>query len=254
MADKPAAYEQGRARITEILRERGSQAGELWVPACPDWTVKDLVAHLQHVAEDYSAGHYVYPSLDFDQPKDHLDTEQVARNAAWADAGVAARQDQTLEELLQAWETSSQRLYRMMTDEPALPDPRDNDMLAWAALGDFAIHYQDLRGALGLPADRDAYCAKLGFATLPAMFTAHVQTVGGVHPLRFETARGDVVIAADGDDRAIPGLEADWFDLYRAMSGRRTREQVVTMLEPLDAELFIKAFTLYPFASQALAV
>lgn len=253
MADKPAAYEQGRARITEILRERGAQAGELRVPACPDWTVKDLVAHLQHVAEDYSAGQYVYPSLDFDKPKDHPDTDRVARNAAWADAGVAARRDQTLDELLQAWETSAQRLYRMMTDEPALPDPGDNDMLAWAALGDFAIHYQDLHGALGLPGDRDAYCAKLGFGTLPAMFAAHVETVGNVHPLRFETARGDIVIAADASS-AVPTLHVDWFELYRAMSGRRSREQVIALLQPLDPELYIGAFTLYPFASQPLAV
>lgn len=254
MADKPAAYEQARARITSILRDRRPEAAHIRVPACPDWTVKDLVAHLQHVAEEYSAGRYVYRSLDFDQPSDHLDTDRVSRNEAWADAGVAARQDQSLDELLEAWEASALRLYRMMTDEPALPDPRDNDMLAWAALGDFAIHYQDLHGALVLPADREAYCAKLGFATLQLMFAAHVQTIGGVHPLRFETARGDVLIAADVDDPAIPSLEVDWFELYRAMSGRRAREQVAALLRPHDPEMYINAFTLYPFASQPLAV
>ena len=254
MVDMPAAYEQGRARITELLRDGGSEVAKLRVPACPAWTVKDLIAHLQHVAEEYSAGHYVYRTLEFDQPARYDDVDRNARNEAWADAGVAARQDRSLDELLDAWESSAGDLYRMMTTESALPDPHENEMLAWAALGDFAIHYQDLHGALHLAADRDAYCAKLGFATLPIMFAAHASTVPGVRPLRLITARGEVVIGRGSDDAEIPSLEVDWFELYRAMSGRRTRQQVQSLLGPLDSKLYIEAFTLYPFASEPLAV
>ena len=254
MVDMPAAYEQGRARITELLRERGSQVANLRVPACPAWTVKDLIAHLQHVAEDYSAGHYVYRTLEFDRPDRFEDADRNARNEEWADAGVAARHGRSLGELLDAWEASAGRLYRMMTTEPAIPDPHENEMLAWAALGDFAIHYQDLHGALDLAADRDAYCTKLGFATLPIMFAAHASTVPGVRPLRLITARGEIVIGRGSDDAEIASVELDWFELYRAMSGRRTRQQVQRLLEPLESELYIEAFTLYPFASEALAV
>lgn len=253
MPDMPAAYEQGRARITALLRERGPDVADCRVPACPAWTVKDLIAHLQHVADEYSAGHYVYRSLEFDQPV-HFDPDRVVYTEEWADAGVAARRDQSLAELLDAWEASAARLYLMMTTAPALADPRDNEMLAWGALGDFAIHYQDLHGALGVPGDREAYCAKLGFATVPAMFVAHAERIGGVRSLRFTTARGDVVIAAPGEDGHVPTLDVDWFELYRAMCGRRTREQVETLLEPLDPELYIEAFTMYPFASEPLTV
>ena len=255
MVDMPAAYEQGRARITELLREGGSEAAKLRVPACPAWTVKDLIAHLQHVAEEYSAGHYVYRSLEFDRPDRYEDLDRNARNEEWADAGVAARRGRSLDELLEAWESSAGHLYRMMTTDPALPDPHENEMLAWAALGDFAIHYQDLHGALHLAADRDAYCTKLGFASLPIMFAAHASTVPGVRPLRLVTERGEVVIGGGGsDDAEVPSLELDWFELYRAMSGRRTRQQIQRLLDPLDSEFYIEAFTLYPFASEALAV
>jgi uncharacterized protein (TIGR03083 family) len=251
--DLPAAYEQGRVRIVELVLARDPSVWNRHVPACPAWTVQDLIAHLQHVADDYSAGHYVYRSLDFDQPDRTADPDRNDRNEEWADAGVAARRGQGMGELLAAWEVSSASLYRMMTTDPALPDPHDNEMLAWAALGDFAIHYQDLHGALGVGPDRDAYCVKLGFATLPIMFAAHTRTVPGVHPLRFSTGRGEVVIGEPGDGD-VPTIEVDWFELYRAMAGRRSRDQVAELLAPLDAELYLDAFTLYPFASTRLAV
>ena len=254
MVDLAAAYEQGRAKITRLLRARGPDVAGRRVPACPAWTVNDLVAHLQHVAEDYSAGHYVYRTLEFDRLDRYADADRNARNEQWADAGVAARRGLSLEALLEAWESSARRLYRMMTTEPALADPHENEMLAWAALGDFAIHYQDLHGALDEAPDRDAYCAKLGFATLPIMFVAHAATVQGMQPLRFITARGDVVIGGDSSDAAVPAVEVDWFELYRAMAGRRTRQQVERLLEPLEPGPYIEAFTLYPFASEPLTV
>lgn len=254
MVDMAAAYEQGRSRLTSLLRERGSDIATVRVPACPAWTVKDLVAHLQHVAEDYSAGRFVYRSLAWDRPETYDDPMRGARNEAWADDGVAARRDVPLSELLERWELCAARLGRMMTTEPVLADPRENEMLAWAALGDFAIHYQDLHGALALPGDRTAYCAKLGFATLPVMFTTRANALPSVQPLRFATERGDVVIGAHADGAQIPMLEVDWFELYRAMAGRRSRSQVEALLAPLDAERYIDAFTLYPFAAEPLDV
>jgi uncharacterized protein (TIGR03083 family) len=248
VVDRPAAYEQGRVRITELLRERGQDVGERRVPACPDWSVKDLVAHLQHVTEEYSAGRHPYATLDRSDTSRFDDPARNDTNEAWADDGVAARRGQSLEQLLDAWATTSQQLYRMMTDEPALPDADENDYLAWSALGDFAIHYQDMHGALGLEGDRDAYCAKVGFATLPILFCSHASTVPGVPGLRLVTQRGEVAI---GDGEPVVH-EVDWFELYRAISGRRTRAQIAALLSPLDAELYLPAFTLYPFAAAPL--
>jgi uncharacterized protein (TIGR03083 family) len=252
MADRALAYELGRAHLTELLNEGDPAAADEVVPACPAWTVRDLVAHLQHVAEEYSAGRFPYRSLDPNDMEARRAPDRVAINDMWADAGVDARRDRSLGDLLHDWELSAQRLYRMMTDEPVLADATENDYLAWSAFGDFAVHYQDVLGALDLPADRDAYCAKLGFGTLPVLWSAHVRSLDRVPPLRLVTQRGDLVVGTGGDSPAT--LEVDWFELYRAMSGRRSRGQVVALLEPVGPDRYLDAFTLYPFAEKPLAV
>lgn len=54
-SDAAAAYRLVYARIDALLQARGRVA-ELAVPACPDWTIRQTLAHLTGVAQDVVAG------------------------------------------------------------------------------------------------------------------------------------------------------------------------------------------------------
>lgn len=43
MSDFVAAYDDVRQRVTALVREAGPVDLDRRVPACPDWSVKDLV-------------------------------------------------------------------------------------------------------------------------------------------------------------------------------------------------------------------
>lgn len=249
MADPAAAYEQSRVLISTWLREGGDAAAATRVPACPDWTVKDLVAHLQHVTVEYSQGRHTYATLDRDRFAAERDPLRGSVDE-WANAGVAARRELTVEQLLAEWESSAQALYRMMNGQRVRDDPAEDEFLAWAAHNDCAIHYQDIRGALGKGPDRESYATKLAAATFAPTFVSHVRVVGGVPALRVVTQRGDIVF---GEGEATP-VEVDWFEMFRAMYGRRSTDQIVELLAPLDAGPYLPAFTLYPRPTAPLAV
>jgi hypothetical protein len=48
-------YRDGRERLLALGAELGAADAARPVPACPDWTVKDLYAHLAGVAADVLA-------------------------------------------------------------------------------------------------------------------------------------------------------------------------------------------------------
>ncbi len=59
--------------MTALVMSLGAQDLDAQVPACPAWTVKDVVAHLVATAEDVMAGRLA------DIPTDEFTADQVAR-------------------------------------------------------------------------------------------------------------------------------------------------------------------------------
>ncbi|MGV8048522.1 maleylpyruvate isomerase N-terminal domain-containing protein, partial [Mycobacterium kansasii] len=55
ISDAEAAYRLVHRRVDSLLRGRADVA-ELTVPACPDWTVHQTVAHLTGIAQDIATG------------------------------------------------------------------------------------------------------------------------------------------------------------------------------------------------------
>jgi hypothetical protein len=64
MPDLPTAYDNARCEIADLTRSLAFDPERLTVPACPNWSVKDLVAHLQHVSVEYAAGRHEYSTQD----------------------------------------------------------------------------------------------------------------------------------------------------------------------------------------------
>src|SRR5690349_13734206 len=112
-------YRDTRQRIVDLMND---DAWEVGVPACPLWSVRDVVAHMTAVAEDWVNGTLTVP------PPDAETAAQVARFDGYDTTDV-----------LGAWEAAATQLERLAAEGTAPP------------LGDIVVHEHDIRGALGTP-------------------------------------------------------------------------------------------------------
>jgi uncharacterized damage-inducible protein DinB len=57
-------YQETRERITALVTRLDDGGWDTAVAACPGWSVRDVVAHLAAVAEDWSSGRLTGPPTD----------------------------------------------------------------------------------------------------------------------------------------------------------------------------------------------
>ncbi|MBA3905884.1 MAG: maleylpyruvate isomerase N-terminal domain-containing protein, partial [Pseudonocardiales bacterium] len=104
-------WTEAQARVIELLADLSPEHAELLVPACPDWTVRDLFSHMVGLGVDVVAG---------DEPDDH--------NSAWTDKQVAQRRDHDIPTLVAEWLSVTAPLQDWMLTHGTRP------------LGDVIIH------------------------------------------------------------------------------------------------------------------
>ena len=186
-------WAQSQQRVIELVEDLDPGVADGVVPACPDWTVRQLLSHMIGLDADVIAG---------DEPDDH--------NASWTQKQVDARADRDVAALVEEWRGLTGPLQDWMASNGTRP------------LGDVVIHEQDLRGALAAPGARDtASLAALrdrmaaGFAK--AVGDAGLPTIQLVAPSWSFTA---------GDEPVAVTVEASEFDLTRALMTRRTADQL----------------------------
>jgi uncharacterized protein (TIGR03083 family) len=166
---------------------------EQHVPACPDWTARDLLSHMVGLATDV---------LDGDEPDDH--------NPGWTDRQVAQRRSRDVTELVAEWRAHADDLVAWMREHGSRP------------LNDVVIHEQDLRGALARPGARDT--PELGVVR-ERMADRFAGKVADLPPIAL-VGPGWTWASAGSAEDAPTRLEADDFDLARALSSRRTEAQL----------------------------
>ena len=93
------------------------------VPATPEWTVRDVLAHMVGVPSDMLSGRM-----------------DGAPGPGWTARAVAERRDRPVEDLVAELRSNADALVASVTDNPA-PAP------VW----DLAVHHTDVHEALGLP-------------------------------------------------------------------------------------------------------
>ena len=120
-ADFVDAYAALQVRLSVLLSRRDGSAA---VPSCPGWTVRDVLAHLVGLCEDWI---------------DHRLAGYAS--ASWAAQQVTRYEGYSLDDLLQQWRSLVPDFARL-DDDPQMGPPA-----RWA-FGDAIIHEADLRGAL----------------------------------------------------------------------------------------------------------
>ena len=130
-ADVATEYPAIRGRVLEIIESLDASAGALAVPACPAWTVSDLIAHIIGIPEDILAGRL----------------DGVASDA-WTDAQVQRHRGESLGQLSDTLSGLAASFDPML---PLIPAPINGQFLT-----DALTHEHDLREAVSMPGARDA--------------------------------------------------------------------------------------------------
>jgi hypothetical protein len=190
-------YAAVRARIAVIVLEGDP---DMPVPARPGWRVRDVVAHLAGLCEDWV---------------DHrLDGYGSKR---WTDAQVVRSSGETLERVLERWHRAAER-FAQLEDDPVMGPPA-----RWA-FGDAVTHEADIRGALQagrVPSDPVLLSLKGSVARWrETLWEASAPTL----LLRAPDARSWWLGVRD--DPVAVVVEAPAYECFRALTGRRSPSQV----------------------------
>ncbi|CUR55218.1 conserved hypothetical protein [metagenome] len=235
-----AAYEDGLRRVVALVDGLSDDDLDTRVPACPLWSVHDLVAHLCGVADDSLNGRFFDGAVQA-----WADPELAAAREAWTAGQVDARRDLDRHRLVAELERHGQELVRALRRG----DPTTTDVPGWmlaAPVADLAAHLDDLHEALGLPAETATPIRRYGFGSYRAWLGERIEE-SGVAPLRLvdHTDPGSArVIGGRGEPGA--SLEADGYELFRAISGRRRLEDVRSWTWSGDPTAYLPLISPYP--------
>jgi len=216
-------YAEGRARLTDLVTSADPEGLTAPVPGCPDWAVRDVIAHVTGVCADVIAGN----------------VDGVA-TAPWTARQVAERKDKSLAEIVAEWSEVGPQVEAVAQQFPGRMDEQ------WVL--DLTTHEQDVRGALGTPGARDVAGVLVGLD-----FAATMGLAASIRARRLPAVRvraGDREwIAGDGEPAAT--VEGPPFDLFRALTGRRSAAQVRALNWEGDTDVFVSAFEFGPFTFPA---
>ena len=115
-------------------------------------------------------------------------------------------------------------------------------------VGDLHAHVQDVRAALRLPADRDPLTVRV---SLDWYLEAWTESLEG-------TEAGSVAVVADGERHVvghgppIATVTGDAFEILRAISGRRSADQIRALAWSGDREPALAGMSQYPLPEHDL--
>lgn len=207
--DEIEEWTRAQRRVIDLVEPLTPEQAAVRVPACPDWTVRDLLAHMVGLGADVVAG---------DEPDDH--------NERWTGRQVESRRDRDVAALVAEWRELTGPLRDWMRRYNTRP------------LGDVVIHEQDLRGALGVPGGQDS----AGVAAVRDRFTGRFAArLGDRPPIALV---GETWSWASTREPGAAGVvvRAPDFDLARALVTRRSAAQLRGWTERGDIEPYLDAF------------
>lgn len=213
--DTTMAYREGRARITSLLRTVDVGDSLRRVPACPEWTVKDVAAHLCGLNADILAGHM-----------EGVTTEP------WTQAQVDARSGATLGEVLDEWDEIGPRVEELLA----------GGQLPAQMVFDLATHEHDLRHALGSPGARDADSTEIGLDWRLESWARNPPSTPDAPGRAMRVVIGErTVQCGDGEPGAT--LDLDPFEAFRTLGGRRSVAQICAYDWNVDPEPWLPWFS-----------
>lgn len=185
-------YRETRERLTALVSGLDEAQLATVVPACPGWSVADVIGHLAAIPEDALAGRLTGPP-------------SVAETAVQVDRFRGRPMAQTLA----GWTGMA---------------PQFEEIVAafeiWPAVIDVASHEQDIRGAVGQPGARDTEVIRELAGWLVTRLRPPV-------PMRVTFEDTQILIGPDGEP--VLGLTTTRYEAFRWRMGRRSRSQLASL-------------------------
>ncbi|MEM9607562.1 MAG: maleylpyruvate isomerase family mycothiol-dependent enzyme [Actinomycetota bacterium] len=191
-----SAYAGTRARVREVLGDLTDQEAALVVPACPEWSIHDLAAHLAGVAADLVARRY--PTGD---------------TQAWVDAQVAERVGRGVPALLNEWDENGPGFEDAIRARPG----------SFAGLlYDVVSHEHDARGPLDRPGARESDGVLMSLDIMFKMVERDLDA-NGLSAVRCSDGSRTWAV---GEGPVELSIETDTFELFRLVGSRRSLAQM----------------------------
>jgi uncharacterized protein (TIGR03083 family) len=216
--DLGTAYTEIQDRLIATARDPGIQ--EVPVPACPAWTVRDVVGHVGGLARD--AVHGTLPTLDLlDQWRD--ESVAAARDDL-TDAHVTRARELTFGEVVEEWRRTTHMLMPILRGITAFPGSPPFGMDA-ILVTDLWVHDTDVGGALGRPRPVEEPATSVALAAYAFGVAVRVQELG----LPAFAVRYGEKLRLVGEGTPAAMVTADRYELVRMFAGRRSRGQIAAM-------------------------
>ena len=135
------SYQQLRERVIELLADTRDEDANKTVPACPKWTVQNLVCHIIGVPEDILEGRMKGVTTD-----------------PWTQAQVDRHKPDSIAQLREILINQKSKFDFVL---PNIPSPVNSQFVM-----DAVTHEHDLREALGKPGTQDSLAVKVAFVWL----------------------------------------------------------------------------------------
>ena len=234
MIDVSAAYAEVQQRTSDVVASLPRDRLTTRIPACPKWTVKELVAHHTGVVVDLAHGS-LSELGDVIRLLDQNSDAAVAHDRdAMTDRQVAERQGRSIGELLGEWAEATERLAPMLRGDTPFPESV-GPVGAVIAVNDVVVHEGDLREALGLPVAPEVPATSLALAGYGASLDHRVRRAAlPAIAIRYD---GKQRVFGDGDPVAV--VSADRSTLVRLLASRLTPAQILGLDWQGDASPYL---------------
>ncbi len=220
-----SAYGGARRRVSAFVSSLSSADVRRMVPACPEWNVHDVLAHLVGSATDVVAG--------------RLDG---VGSAPWTQAQVESRRGRSCDDLLTEWSEAGPPFEQLLAGFP--PE------IANLAVGDLITHEHDVRAACRDRGGRDTPEYDVALQYQVAALGTRLDGAG-LGALCLKAGHEEWVV---GPGEALTTVTASRHDLLRALSSRRSADQIRAMNWDGDPGGYLVVFGAYgPLPERSLA-
>lgn len=201
-------YRESHQAICDLITEENEH---LPVPACPGWTLHDLLSHVTGVLQDFVSRN-----------------TEGAPGSDWTAAHVDRFRDAHIESVKSAWRAALDQagpIFRRMGNQ---------------LLPDVVTHEFDARGALGNSDERDSARLNAALDVLIQWGDAYYRNAA-LPPLELRL-NGMVRNLGDGEPEAV--IDTDPFTASRVLTGRRSEAQIRELDWSADPSPWISSMSL----------
>ena len=215
------AYAESKDFALRTIAAAGPDAWATPVPAAPDWTVVDVVAHVTGLAADGAAGRL---PADVNLLEQFRDDDVVAARDAFADGQVLRRRGLEPHAIVAEWDDAEVGLVERLSLEAGAPGalPFGFDIVL---VTDLCVHADDIAGALRQPPARTSAATAIALAGYSFGLAYRLDAL----------ELPALTMVYGGKERTVGGGEAgatvraDRWELLRVLAGRRSRDQILDL-------------------------